>query len=339
MIKRYLDQVVAGDSLTCAEAQEAMMLIMSGQCTDVQIGAFLTALRIKGETVDEITGLAIAMRSCANPFPGSFHFPLVDTCGTGGDASGTFNVSTCTALVAAGAGAYVAKHGNRAVSSLCGSADVLTKLGVVVDLPIDRVSQCLGEVGISFLFAPVFHPAMKHAAAARRDLAMRTVFNLLGPLSNPAGVKRQVIGVYDASLVLPMAEVLKRLGSEHVVVVHGAGGLDEFSLMGESIVAELKPGGFIEEYVMQPDDFGFSSCVLSDLQGGDSEINAQIIEKILQGESGPKRQVVVMNAAVVLYVAGLVDHIGDGIRLAEESIDQGNAWAKLNALREFGRKC
>ncbi|HEY8370944.1 MAG TPA: anthranilate phosphoribosyltransferase [Thermodesulfobacteriota bacterium] len=340
-ITDYLKLVVERQDLTRDQASAAMEEIMSGRATDAQIAAFLTAMRMKGETVEELTGFAAVMRSKATRVPvgGSVSASLadteremlIDTCGTGGDATGTFNVSTATAFVVAGAGVKVAKHGNRSVSSLCGSADVVEALGVKIDLPAERVGRCIDEVGIGFLFAPLLHSAMKYVMLARRQMAIRTVFNILGPLTNPAGAQSQVLGVYDGRLVEPMAAVLKRLGTRRAFVVHGADRLDELSTTGPSQVGEIV-GGEVRIYTVTPEDFGLPRSSISELQGGDKAENARIIRAILAGERGPRRDIVVMNAAAALVAGGKARDFAEGARLAAASIDEGRAMDRLERL-------
>ncbi len=311
------------------EAAQVMEEIMEGQVTPAQFGAFVTALRLKGETVEEIAGLARTMR--AKAIPVRVNEPVVDTCGTGGDGSATFNISTAAAFVVAGAGLKVAKHGNRAMSSQCGSADVLEALGVKIDLTAEQVERCLEEVGIGFMFAPAFHPAMKYAAAPRREIGIRTVFNILGPLTNPAGAKAQVLGVADGSLLEKMALVLKSLGCHHALVVHGEDGLDEITITAKTHVCELKDGR-IKSYTISPEDFGLSRASLDSLKGGTAEQNAALLRSILTGASGPQRDVVLMNAAAALLAGDRVASLKPGIDLAREAIDSGRALAKLEQL-------
>lgn len=335
MIKEALSKVVSGNDLTMAEARDVMTEIMQGQATQAQIGAFLTALRMKGETADEITGCAQAMRESAvrvTPRQGM----LVDTCGTGGDSTGTFNISTTVAFVAAGAGLAVAKHGNRSVSSQCGSADLLQALGVNLELNAEQVARCIDEVGIGFLFAPLLHPAMKHAVGPRKEIGLRTIFNILGPLSNPAGAKRQLLGVYDGSLTEVMAEVLRALGAEHAFVVHGADGLDELSVTGSNRISQLRDGR-VETYDLDPQQLGLARANIGDLAGGTADDNAAITKALLDGERGPKRDVVLLNTAAVLVAGDKAADFGDALTLAAESIDSGNARRKLDQLVEFTR--
>ena len=335
MIKEALSKVVSGNDLTAAEARDVMAEIMQGQATQAQIGAFLTALRMKGETADEITGCAQAMRESAVRVTPRQEV-LVDTCGTGGDSSGTFNISTTVAFVAAGAGLAVAKHGNRSVSSQCGSADLLQALGVNLELSAEQVARCIDEVGIGFLFAPLLHPAMKHALGPRKEIGLRTIFNILGPLSNPAGAKRQLLGVYDGSLTEVMAEVLRALGSEHAFVVHGADGLDELSVTGSNRISQLRDGR-VETYDLDPGQLGLARAKIGDLAGGTADDNAATTKAMLDGERGPKRDVVLLNAAAVLIAGDKAADFGDALTLAAESIDSGNARRKLDQLVELTR--
>jgi anthranilate phosphoribosyltransferase len=333
MIQHVISKLVKKEDLGREEACAAMGEIMSGDATPAQIASFLTALRLKGETVQEITGCAEAMREKATKVK-TKHSTVVDTCGTGGDSAGTFNVSTAAAFVACGAGAIVAKHGNRAVSSRCGSADVLKELGVrIEDLPVEKVEQCLDDVGIAFLFAPSLHRAMKYAAPVRRELGIRTVFNILGPLTNPAGASRQLIGVYDEELTIPIAHVLRALGTERALVVHGGGGFDEISTCGLTKASEVCDGE-VKNYVLDSSAIGFDKAAVSDLAGGDVSENARILRDILEGKKGARRDIAVLNAAAAIYVAGLAPSILEGVKMAEHSIDSGAARAKLAELVE-----
>ncbi len=330
MIKEAIEKVVNGNSLSFSEAAEVMEEVMSGTATPAQIAAFITTLRLKGETVEEISALASVMR--AKAIPVKVAPPLVDTCGLGGDNSQTFNISTAAALVAAGSGLRVAKHGNRAMSSRCGSADVLEALGVKTDLGAEGVAECIERVGIGFMLAPIFHPAWRFAAVPRREIGIRTVFNILGPLTNPARPEFQVIGVPALELGKKIALVLHRLGTRHALVVHGAGGLDEISITGKSLVWEVKESGVLPPYEVSPLEFGFKEASLAEIQGGTPQDNAQILRRIFSGERGPKRDVVVMNAAAALVVGKKARGLTEGARLAEEVIDHGEALEKLNAL-------
>jgi anthranilate phosphoribosyltransferase len=345
MIQEALQKIVAREDLSRVEAEAAMEQILGGRASDVQIAALLTALRIKGETVDELVGFATAMRRHAEPIMAIRTRPaeeaLVDTCGTGGDTSGTFNVSTAAAFVVAGAGVRVAKHGNRSISSRCGSADVLENLGVRIDLRPERVAQAIDEVGIGFLFAPAVHAATRHAMAARRELKMRTVFNLLGPLTNPAGVSAQVVGVAQANLTELMAAALGELGVRRAMVVHGVDGLDEISISGETWVSELRDGA-VHNYTVKPEDFGLHRAPLEKIRGGDAKQNSEVIHKILgrsllYREHGPHREIVLANAAAALVVAGRAADFAGGVRMAKESIDTGAAREKLEALVAFSQ--
>ncbi len=335
-LNRVIDGVVRGRSLNTEESSRAMDMIMSGKATDAQIASLLTALRMKGETVEEITGFARVMRDKVTPVkvnrPG-----LVDTCGTGGDQAGTFNISTTAAFVAAGAGLPVAKHGNRSISSRCGSADVLEALGINLELSPQQVARCIEEVGIGFLFAPNLHLAMKYAIGPRREIGIRTVFNLLGPLTNPAGAKRQVMGVYDPALTDMLAEVLLNLGSEHAMVVHGLEGIDEISVCSPTRISEVKEGKVLT-YQICPEELGLVRGKVEQMQGGTPRENAEITLSIMQGEKSSRRDVVVLNAAAVLGAGGLVEDFSEGIKLAETVLDSGSAYTKLEELREFCEK-
>ncbi|MBI2851997.1 MAG: anthranilate phosphoribosyltransferase [Chloroflexi bacterium] len=335
MIKEAIANLVSGKSLMMSEAAEVMNEIMTGKVTPAQFGAFVTALRMKGETADEIAGMARTMRAKAVPVKVSG--PVVDTCGTGGDVSGTFNISTTAAFVVAGACLKVAKHGNRAISSQSGSADVLEALGVRLDLTAEEVARCLEEVGIGFMFAPAFHPAMKYAGAPRREIGIRTVFNILGPLTNPAGAQSQVLGVADASLVEKMAQVLKSLGCRHALVVRGVDGLDEITVMGESQVCELM-GGRIVSYTVSPESLGLPRASYGTLKGGTAVENAAILRDVLGGAPGPRRDVVLANAAAALVAGDKASSLKDGIELARESIDSGRASATLQRMVDFCQK-
>ena len=332
MIKDSIAKAIRGEDLSEADAKDAMDAIMSGDATGAQIGGFLVAMRMKGETVDEIAGCARTMREKATRVKAPNRH-LVDTCGTGGDSSGTFNISTVSAFVVAGAGATVAKHGNRAASSKCGSADVLKELGVNIEAPVDVVERCLDQVGIGFLYAPLLHGAMKFAIGPRRELGQRTIFNCLGPLTNPAGARRQVMGVFAEELVEPLAAVLGRLGAERAMVVRGRDGLDEITVTDETFVAEWD-GNSVKTYTIKPEDFGLGRCAPSDLLGGELADNAAIALEVLSGGAGPRRDIVVLNAAAAIAAAGLADDIGAGVPLAAQSIDSGAAKEKLERLRE-----
>ena len=332
MIQEAIKDLIAGVDLGRARTRAVMDQIMSGQATDAQIGAFLVALRIKGETIDEIAGGAEVMREKATPIV-TVRPDLIDTCGTGGDDSGTFNISTTVAFVACGAGLAVAKHGARSISSQCGSADVLAALGVNVEATPEKVGECIDEVGIGFLFAVALHGAMKHAIGPRRELATRTVFNILGPLTNPAGAKRQLLGVFDGALTEALAGVLRELGSERALVVHGSDGLDEITLTGPTQVSELRDGQ-ISTRQIHPGDFGLQVVSAEALKGGDADYNARILREVLDGREGPQRDVVLLNAAAAMVVGGLAEDITAGLEVARTSIDSGKARQALDRLVE-----
>ena len=332
-IQQAIEGLVAGRDLRADEAEAVMNQIMTGEASDAQIGGYLTALRIKGETRDEIVGSARAMRANATQVPtGLDGAELLDTCGTGGDGSGTFNISTTVAFVAAGAGVKVAKHGNRAASSLSGSADVLAALGVNLDLSPEQVGRCIEEVGIGFLYAIHLHPAMRHAIGPRRELKLRTIFNILGPLTNPAGARRQLMGVFAAELTETLAEVLGALGALSAIVVNGAGGLDELTTTGPSRVSHWRDGR-VTTYSLDATKFGLERTDLAQLKGGDAAHNAAVLRAVLDGsERGPKRSIVLLNAGAALLAAGSAGDMGEGIELARDSIDSGAALTKLDAL-------
>jgi len=331
-------------SLTRAEARAVMTEILAGSCSDAQIAGLLVALHMKGENVEEIVGFAEAMREAATPLnvvgnsmldvSGTGREALVDTCGTGGDVSGTFNISTATAFVVAGAGVRVAKHGNRSATSKCSSADVMEALGVNIQLSVERVSNCLKEVGIAFLFAQAMHSAMRHVAPVRRELRLRTVFNLLGPLTNPAPADAQVVGVYSVELVEKLAEALSMLGVHRGFVVHGLDGLDEITITGPTRVAEIR-AGTVRTLEITPDEFGLERAGIDTLGGGNATQNAALIRRILEGEKSARRDVVLMNAAAALVAAGKAEHLPGAVSLAIESIDSGAALAKLESLVRF----
>jgi anthranilate phosphoribosyltransferase len=339
-----IKQTVEGRSLNAEEAEAVLEQIMAGQCSDAQIAALLTALRMKGETVEEIIGFARVMRRRAAPvrpqrlvrseIAGTEREALIDTCGTGGDVSGSFNVSTATALVVAGCGVRVAKHGNRSVSSQCGSADVVEALGVRIELAPQMIAACIDEVGIGFLHAPLLHEAMKHVATARRQMGIRTIFNMLGPLTNPAGADTQVIGVYAAPLTEMLAAALQVLGSRRALVVHGSDGLDEISISAESKVTELADDG-LRTYTVTPEDFGLQRAPLEAIAGGDARQNSAMILDLLNGVEGPRRDIVLLNAAAALVAACRANDFTEGVRLAAEAIDSGKAMMKLERLIEF----
>ena len=329
MIRETIEAVVNGESLSMEAAAQAMNEIMSGEATPAQFGAFVTALRLKGETVDEIAGMAQVMREH------SLHVEvdgaLVDTCGTGGDGSGTFNISTTAAFVAAGAGAKVAKHGNRAMSSSSGSADVLEALGANIDLTPESVARCINETGFGFMFAQGFHPSMRFAAGPRREIGIRTVFNILGPLTNPAGAGAQVIGVADATMASKMASALSRLGSARALVVHGNDGLDEITIADSTSVWELRDGS-VSEYDISPAELGVNRSPLSEVQASNSEASAGLLREVLDGKAGPARDVVLLNAAAALLAGDIVETLLDGVQSAADSIDSGSAKARLESF-------
>jgi anthranilate phosphoribosyltransferase len=327
MIAPLLGKLIKGEDLAFSEMQGAMAGIMEGQWTPSQIGGFLVALRIKGETPHEIAAAVATLREKATVVPTSAK-PLVDTCGTGGDHSGSFNISTAAAIVAAGGGVAVAKHGNRAISSACGSANVLEALGVNLELTPEQVGDCVDKCRIGFLFAPKLHGSFKHVAGVRAELGQRTLFNLLGPMLNPARAKRQLIGVYDLNLTSTLAEVLRELRSEHVMVVAGTDGLDEISLTAPTKVAELKNGEVLE-YILNPQDLGFSLCATADLKGGDAAVNAAIIRGVLDGKKSPAADIVLLNAGAALYVGGLAPDLKGGVALARKSVETGAAKGTL----------
>src|SRR6202161_4733435 len=352
MILEALHRIAShGQSLARSEAREVMAEVLAGNCTDAQISALLVGLRMKGETVEEIVGFAEAICAAATPLPvrfagtsdnaldlsGTGRDALVDTCGTGGDASGTFNISTASAFVTAGAGVRVAKHGNRSLTSKCGSADVMEALGVKIQLSPERAAQCLREVGICFLYAPDLHASMKQVQKVRRELRMRTMFNLLGPLTNPAHASGQVVGVYALDMVEKLAEALSMLGLRRALVVHGLDGLDEITITGPTRVAEARDGS-VRTYEVDPEEFGMKRSTLADISGGDAAENAAIVREVLSGKKSPRRDVVVLNSAAALVAAGRADHLADGIPLAAQSIDSGAAAAKLAALASFTQR-
>ncbi len=331
-IQEAIGAVIEGRDLDAPSMTAVMQAIMTGAATPAQIGGFLVGLRMKGETIEEIRAAAEVMRSLALrvdvPRTG-----LVDTCGTGGDASGTFNISTAAALVAAAGGVRVAKHGNRSVSSSSGSADVLESLGVLLDLSPDAVGRCIEEVGVGFLFAPAHHGAMKHAIGPRKELGVRTLFNVLGPLTNPAGAPNQVLGVYSAAWVRPLAEALKGLGSEHVLVVHAEDGLDEISIGAPTRVAELLDGE-IREYTLRPEDFGLQTAPLDAVRVTSVEASAALLRGVLKGQAGPARDIVLLNAGAAIYVGGGAESLAGGVRRAAEAIDSGAARERLERLQQ-----
>ena len=335
MIRESIAAVVSGQSLTMEEASSVMREIMEGEATPAQLGAFLTALALKGETTQEIAGMARVMREMALRV--EVDGELVDTVGTGGDGKNTFNISTATAFIAAGAGLKVAKHGNRAASGSCGSADVLEALGVQIELSPVAVAQCINEVGVGFMFAPAFHPAMRHAGPVRREIGIRTVFNILGPLTNPAGAQTQLLGVAFPELGGIMAEVLGLLGSHHAMIVHGAGGLDEISLSGDTSVWEVR-GGQVEEWTLRVEDTGLPETPIEAIRGGSKEENAATMRRLFQGEQGPVRDMVLLNSAGVLMVGDKAETIRQGVEMSAGIIDSGAAIAKLDQMIEVTQR-
>ncbi len=328
-----IGKLIEGLDLAFEEMQSAMRGIMEGEWTPAQIGAFLIGLRIKGETPVEIAAAVTLLRQKATAVPTS-KTPLIDTCGTGGDHSGSFNISTASAIVAAAGGVAVAKHGNRAVSSSCGSANVLQELGVNLELTPEQVGASIDACGIGFLYAPRLHSAMKHVIGPRQELGQRTIFNLLGPMLNPARAKRQIVGVYDFRLTRTLAEVLRDTGSEHVLVVAGTDGLDEITLTAPTKITELK-NGELNEYILNPQDFGFSLCELADLKGGDPATNAALLRSLFTGKQGPALDIVLINAGAALYVGGVVSDIPAGIEKARAAVASGAAQAKLEEWAKF----
>ncbi len=343
MIKDAIGKIVQNQDLAEAEMIEVMNQVMGGEATPAQVGSFITALRMKGETIDEITGAARVMRDHATPIRVGKALDIdreeinldqetiLDTCGTGGSGTKSFNISTTVAFVVAACGVKVAKHGNRSISSACGSADVLEALGVNLNVTPEQVEDCIKDVGVGFLFAPALHGAMKHAIGPRREIGIRTIFNILGPLTNPAGADRQVLGVYDEKLVEVMANVLVKLGCQRGFIVHGLDGMDEITLTGPTRIAEIRDGG-VTLSTVEPEDFGLRRCSLADLQGGDAPANAAIVKDVLSGKPGPKRDVVLLNAAYALVASGLAKDVEAGLDKARTVIDDGLAMAKLDEL-------
>ncbi len=337
-IQKAIDALSRYGHLSAEQAESVMRQIMTGGASEAQIGAYLMALSMKGETTDEITGSARAMRDAATKVPTTIDADMLDTCGTGGDRSGTFNISTTVAFVAAGAGIPVAKHGNRAATSKSGSADVLAALGVNFDLTPAQVGRCIDEIGIAFLFAVMLHPAMRHAIGPRRELGIRTIFNILGPLTNPAGAQRQLMGVFAHSLTDLLAKVLKDLGVKSAMVVNGYGGLDELTVTGPNRISYLEENGDISHLDVDPTELGFHMASIDDLKGGDPNENAEIVRQILNGaDKGPKRDIVLLNAGAAIMTGGMASSIPDGIVIARDSIDSGAALQKLDAMIEFSR--
>jgi anthranilate phosphoribosyltransferase len=333
-MKTHIEKCLSGEHLTVAEASSALDTIMTGKATDSQIAGLMIALRAKGETVEELVGFAYTMREHAIKISIE-DADAIDMCGTGGDGLGTFNISTVASFVAAGAGVTVAKHGNRSVSSQCGSADVLTALGVNVQCSVETVQECINRIGIGFLFAPLHHPAMKYAAKPRTELGVRSIFNIIGPLTNPAGVKRQLVGAYNPQVAPILAGALQKLGAEKACVVHSDDGMDEVTLSGRTKVHEVNKNKQPREYHLQPEDFGFSQLTLDSLRGGDKNANAIIAMNVLQGGNSSAREVVVANAALGIYVSGKANTILEGKQKAEESINSGKAMGKLKKLIQY----
>ena len=331
MIKRAISKVIGRGDLSEEEARKTMEEIMSGEATNAQIAAFLTGLRLKGERVEEIAAFARVMREFCSRIEPKTRGILVDTCGTGGDRVKTFNISTASAIVAAGAGIPIAKHGNRSVTSKCGSADVLEMCGVNIGLAPKKVEKCIERIGFGFMFAPMFHGAMKYAAPVRKEIGIRTVFNILGPLTNPAGAKAQVMGVYDPSMTETLANVLKELGTKHAMVVHGLDGLDEISNVGETRISELCDDD-VNTYIMKPEDIGFDRAVSGEIMGHGAEDNAILMIKLLNGGDGPRGDVVLMNSAAAIIVGGRAENFEEGVEIAREAIDSGRAYDLLRNL-------
>lgn len=350
MIREAIAKVVEKNDLTRDEMISCMDEIMTGQATQAQIGSFITALRMKGETVEEITGAAMVMREKAVKISPSNKIvdldrddinidreTIIDTCGTGGSGTNTFNISTTTAFVVSGAGLKVAKHGNKSVSSQCGSADVIKELGVNIDIAPDKVKECIDRIGIGFLYAPLFHGAMKYAIGPRREIGIRTIFNILGPLTNPANANCQVLGVYREELTEVLANVLKNLGTKRAFVVHGLDTLDEITITGKTKISELKDKR-VNTFYITPEDFGMKRAHLKDIKGGDSKENARIVREVLEGKSGPAQDVVLLNSSAALVAGGIAGDFKEGIKLAKESISSGKAMDKLKRLVEFTSK-
>jgi len=338
MLRESLGKIVEGKNLDVEAMTEAVGAIMEGQATGAQIGAFLTALRLKGESEEEIAGAAMALRDRCVRLPGldnDLGNDLIDTCGTGGDGAGTINVSTLAAITAAGAGVRVAKHGNRSVSSLCGSADLLTAMGVRIDVSPEVAARCLKEAGFAFLFAPLYHPAMKSVAPVRQEMGIRTLFNLIGPLCNPAGVRRQVMGVYSEDLVEVIAGVLGKLGCQRAMVVASRDGLDEISVCAQTTVAHLYSDGAIEVKTLDPDDLGIKTHQLDSLKGGEPEYNAVLSLELLKGAHGAVRDAVIVNAGAAIAVSGKAPDMDEGVKMAGESLDSGRALTVLDTVKSI----
>lgn len=335
-IKEAISKVVEGKNLTLDEAKDVMRIMLGGEATQAQIGSFLTALRIKGETIDEIVGCATVMQELAEHVKPKTDINYIDLVGTGGDGANTFNISTTAAFVAAGAGVPIAKHGNRAISSRSGAADVLEALGINIMLEADKVERCIEEVGMGFMFAQIFNKAMKNVGQARKDMGIRTIFNILGPVSNPSNAKGAVIGVYSENLTEPLAKAMAAMGVERAVVVCGNGSMDEITNVGATRISEIK-NGQVTTYEIKPSDFGIPYADAKDIAGGTCEENAKITNDILAGVKGPKRDIVLLNAGAAIYVAGIADTIAEGIKRAEESIDSGAAAKVLEKLVNFSK--
>ncbi len=332
-MKHIISKLVNGKDLTEAEAEAAMKCVMSGEATQAQISSFLTALRMKGETIQEVTAFARVMREFAARITPKVDDILVDTCGTGGDKIKTFNVSTAAMFVAAGAGIKIAKHGNRSVTSKAGSADVVEAMGVQIDLPPEEVQRCIETIGIGFMFAPRFHGAMKYATPVRREMGIRTVFNVLGPLTNPAGAQAQVMGVFDGALTEKLARVLGRLGCKRAMVVHGLDGLDEISTLGETQISELN-NGKVRTYKLKPEDLGIERTNVESIAGKDLAENTRMLLRVLRGERGPRRDIVILNAAAAMLVGGKASDLREGLAVAVDAIDSGRAYEKVAQLVE-----
>ncbi len=336
MIKEAIGKLIEKKNLTREEMVGVMNEIMTGNATPAQIGGFLTALRLKGETVEEITGAALVMREKVTKIKVKKE-PIVDTCGTGGDLPNTFNISTIAAFVVAGCGLAVAKHGNRAVSSQCGSADLLEGLGINLDVEVETVEKCIEEIGIGFLFAPLLHGAMKYAIGPRKEMGIRTIFNILGPLTNPAGAQVQVLGVYSDKLTQTIAGVLKNLGSKHAFVVHGEDGLDEITTTSPTRVSELKEGK-VTTYSIKPEDFDIKRAKPDDILGGDVPHNVKIAHDVLEGKKGPQRDIVLLNASAAIVAGGKASDLKEGIKLAKKAIDSGKVKEKLELLKKYSKE-
>lgn len=331
-LKSFISKLVEGNALSYDEAYDAMKLIMQGKASGEQIAGFLVALRMRGETIEEIAGFAKAMREFCVKIKPEVSGALLDTCGTGGDKIKTFNISTVTAFIASGAGIYVAKHGNRGVTSKAGSADVLEALGVNIRIPPEKVKACIEQIGIGFMFAPLFHPAMKHAVKPRKELGIRTVFNVLGPLTNPANASYQLLGIFDYSFAEKIAFAISKLGIERALIAHGEHGLDEISNIGKTLIVEVNKNR-VESYEIEPEDFGIERGVAKNILGGDANYNAELCRKILENkEKGEKLNIVMLNAAAAIYAAKKASSIADGIEIAKNAIEEGKAYEKLEAL-------